>query len=75
MDDEIPESIMSSFRKHCDYNLRLKDEVLPNFYLDFDKFMDQAIILYLRFNSLCKDPLNLLYFAWTLFSVEYVDFD
>ena len=44
-------------------------------WVDLDRFLDHSIILFLRFNKLCISPLNKLYFAWTMFSVDYIDFD
>jgi len=31
--------------------------------------------LFLRFNKIVNDNLERLYYAWTLFTVDYIDFD
>lgn len=58
LDSHLPADVMTSFKKQTDYNLRLKDVNGLNFFLDFDRFMDQAILLYLRYNRLVEEPLN-----------------
>lgn len=44
-------------------------------WIDLEKFLDQSILLYLRFNGLNKNKFSALFYAWTMFSVDYVDFD
>ena len=74
-DKFIPPSLMSAFRKHVDTNLRVKEDNSVLNWIDIDKFMDHSIILFLRFNRHVLDNINKLYYAWTLFSTDCLDFD
>jgi len=74
----LPETIMTSFRKNVETYLRVQTDDGQSKtmnWIDQDRFMDQSILLYLRFNKLHEDPLNKLFFAWTLFSVDEIEFD
>ena len=40
------------------------------------RFLDHSILMYLRFNDLHSlHPLMKIFYAWTLFSVDHIDFD
>lgn len=70
----LPSSVMAAFKKNIEANLKVKGTTAVSL-VDLDKFLDQSIILFLRFNKLHLDNLNKLYFAFTLFTVDYLDFD
>ena len=72
----LPNNLMAAFKKSIENTLRVKDDARSAMlWVDLDRFLDQSVILFLRFNKLYSEPLKKLYFAWTLFSVDYVDFD
>lgn len=72
----LPNNLMAAFKKSIENTLRVKDDARSAMlWVDLDRFLDQSVILFLRFNKLYSEPLQKLYFAWTLFSVDYVDFD
>ena len=68
-------AILSAFRKNVDANLKVKDNNSVIQWIDIDRFMDQSLILFLRFNKLIHDNINRIYFAWTLFTVDFLEFD
>jgi hypothetical protein len=72
----LPSNLMVAFKKSVENTLRVKDDAKSAMlWVDLDRFLDQSVILFLRFNKLHAEPLKRLYFAWTLFSVDYLDFD
>ena len=72
----LPSNLLAAFKKSIENTLRVKDDAKSAMlWVDLDRFLDQSVILFLRFNKLHAEPLKRLYFAWTLFSVDYIDFD
>lgn len=72
-DNFLPNEMQMHFRKHIENNLRV--EVNGVTMIDFDRFMDHSLILFMRFNKLTDDRLSRLYYAWSLLSVDFIDFD
>jgi hypothetical protein len=73
----LPQTVLFAFRRNTEVGLRISagggDR---DHWIDFERFLDHSIILYLRFNKLWYTSLlHQIYYAWTLFSVDYLDFD
>ena len=73
----LPPRVMEAFRRNTELGLRVvtAGQHLAH-WIDFERFLDHSVILFLRFNELSqRSVLHQIFFAWTLFSVDYLDFD
>ena len=72
----LPEMILNAFKKNVDTYLKVSEDGRSAVnWIDHDRFLDQSILLFLRFNKLAQHALNKLYFAWTLFTTDEMEFD
>lgn len=73
----MPEDVLTAFKKNVENGLKVVQASKDSLHwIDMDRLMDQSITMFLRFNTLFdKSPLALIYYAWTLYSVDTVDFD
>ena len=71
----LPSSVMTLFLKQINQQLRIVNEASIHALIDLDRFLDQSIVMFLRFNNQGKDNLSKLYYAWSLFSIDYIEFD
>jgi hypothetical protein len=73
----VPDDILQAFKKSIETTLEVTQPSKQSLHwIDMYRLMDQSLIMYLRFNKLHESsPLAQIYYAWTLFAVDTIDFD